>query len=568
MMGPSSTYFPRSFSPKNAGLETRAGKAIEVARARLWMATIVFIFCLVAVFGRLVDLTLLRSGEDIDYLPKDQVFASGRADIVDKNGLLLATTLVTKSLYANAKKVQNPKAAAKKLVTLFPQLKENVVYTRLTSGKTFVWLIRHLTPKQQAKVLALGIPGIDFVRDYRRVYPQGNLVSHAVGFTDIDNKGVSGLEVTYDKRLRSDSAPLRLSIDTKVQHIVREELLKGIEEFGCSGASCCVMDIRTGELLALVSLPDFDPNAPTKAEEDALFNKVTLGIYELGSIMKVANTAMALESGKMHLGTRLDVSAPLRVGRFNITDYRANHGVINISEIFVYSSNKGSAKIALTLGAEHQKAFLKKIGLLDPPQIELPERGSPLVPKRWREDKVITISYGYGLSVSPFQAMGAIASMVRPWGKITPTLLAKDSSEPIQGERLVSEKTSRSLLHLMRFVVTHGTSRKADIPGYFVAGKTGTADLLINGRYNKERVAASFVGVFGPDITQPRYAMVLRLYDPQRLKKTFGFNTAGWNAAPVSGRVMERILTVEGILPKEEGKILEPFFQNVSFEKK
>lgn len=567
-MRPSSPYTPHSFSPKNAALETKSGKVLEVARGRLWIVSVVFVFCLLAVFGRLVDLTLLRSGEEISNLPKDQVFASGRADITDRNGLLLATTLVTKSLYANAKKVQNPRLAAQKLVKLFPNLKENIVYTRLTSGKTFVWIMRHLTPKQQAKVLELGIPGIDFVRDYRRVYPQGNLVSHAVGFTDIDNKGVSGLEVAFDARLRSNPTPLRLSIDTKIQHIVKEELSKGIEEFGCSGASCCVMDIRTGELVALVSLPDFDPNAPTKADEDALFNKVTLGIYELGSIMKVANTAMALESGKMHLGTRFDVSAPLKVGRFNITDYRANHGVINVSEIFVYSSNKGSAKIALSLGAAHQKAFLKKIGLLDSPQIELPEKGSPLVPKRWREDRVITISYGYGLSVSPFQAMGAIASMVRPWGKITPTLLAKDSSAPIQGERLVSEKTSRSLLHLMRFVVTHGTSRKADVPGYFVAGKTGTADLLINGRYNKARVAASFVGVFGPDVTAPRYAMVLRLYDPQRLPKTYGFNTAGWNAAPVSGRVMERILTVEGILPKEEGKILEPFFQNVSFEKK
>jgi cell division protein FtsI (penicillin-binding protein 3) len=406
------------------------------------------------------------------------------------------------------------------------------------------------------------------VRDYRRIYPQGRLAAHVVGFTDIDNVGVSGVESSLDELLRTQNDPLKLSLDTRLQHIVQTELQGAIEKFGCMGGSGALMDLHTGEVLAMVSLPDFDPNKPMKADQNALFNAITLGIYEMGSIMKIPNTAMALESGKIELGTRFDAGAPLKVGRFTITDFRANHGMINVAEIFVYSSNKGSARIALSLGGDYQKAFLQKSGFLSAPTIELPEKGAPMVPKRWREDKVITISYGYGLSMSPLQVLTGIGSLVRPWGRMTPTLLAKDANAPIRGERLVSEKTSRSLLHLMRFVVTHGTSRKADVPGYFIGGKTGTRDMLINGRYNKARVSTTFLGVLGKDVSNVRYILLVRLDDPQRMKETYGFNTAGWNAAPLGGRILERVAGVTGVLPREEGKITEPFFRNVSFGKK
>ena len=566
-MSAQSAFSPKAFSSQSPRLGAGANQFLETARVRLWIATILFLFGLLAVFGRLVELTLLRSGEELAPA-KAQVFATGRAEIVDRNGVLLATTLVTSSLYANAKKVQNSKEAARKLVTLFPNLKENVVRARLESGKTFVWILRHLTPRQQTQVLELGIPGLDFVRDYRRIYPQGRLAAHVVGFTDIDNVGVSGVECSLDQALRTQSDPLRLSLDTRLQHIVQTELQGAIKKFGCMGGSGALMDLYTGEVLAMVSLPDFDPNKPMKADQNALFNAITLGIYEMGSIMKIPNTAMALESGKIELGTRFDAGAPLKVGRFTITDFRANHGMINVAEIFVYSSNKGSARIALSLGGDYQKAFLQKSGFLSTPTIELPEKGAPMVPKRWREDKVITISYGYGLSMSPLQVLTGIGSLVRPWGRMTPTLLAKDASAPIEGERLVSEKTSRSLLHLMRFVVTHGTSRKADVPGYFIGGKTGTRDMLINGRYNKARVSTTFLGVLGKDVSSVRYILLVRLDDPQRMKETYGFNTAGWNAAPLGGRILERVAGVTGVLPREEGKVTEPFFRNVSFEKK
>lgn len=566
-MSKQSVFSPKAFSSQGARLGVASNHFLETARVRLWIATILFLFGLLAVFGRLVDLTLLRSGEEL--MPaKPQVFATGRAEIVDRNGVLLATTLVTSSLYANAKKVQNSKEAARKLVTLFPNLKENVVRARLESGKTFVWILRHLTPRQQTQVLELGIPGLDFVRDYRRIYPQGRLAAHVVGFTDIDNVGVAGVESSLNEVLCTQSEPLRLSLDTRIQHIVQTELQNAIKKFGCLGGSGAVMDLYTGEVLAMVSMPDFDPNKPMKADQNALFNAITLGVYEMGSIMKIPNTAMALESGKIELGTRFDAGSPLKVGRFNITDYRANHGMINVAEIFVYSSNKGSARIALSLGGDYQKAFLQKTGFLSAPTIELPEKGAPMVPKRWREDKVITISYGYGLSMSPLQVLTGIGSLVRPWGRMTPTLLAKSSSIPIEGERLVSEKTSRSLLHLMRFVVTHGTSRKAEVPGYFIGGKTGTRDMLINGRYNKARVSTTFLGVLGKDVSSVRYILLVRLDDPQRLKETYGFNTAGWNAAPLGGRILERVAGVTGVLPREEGKVTEPFFRNVSFEKK
>ncbi len=564
-----STYAPKSFSFQQGRLGAAVVQSLETARVRLWVATILFLFGLLAVFGRLVDLTLLRSGEELSGGARHPAFAAGRADITDRNGTLLATTLVTSSLYANAKKVQNPQEAAKKLVALFPQLKEETVLARLKSDKSFVWLLRHLTPHQQAQVLELGIPGLDFMRDYRRIYPQGRLASHVLGFTDIDNVGVAGVECSFDERLRTQAEPLRLSLDARLQTIMYDEIQKGIEEFGCLGGSGCLMDLKTGEVLAMASFPDFDPNKPTKVDNpNALFNKVTLGVYEMGSIMKIPNTAMALESGKLSLASTFDTSQVLKIGRFTPTDYRANHGVINIAEIFVHSSNKGSARIALALGGEHQKAFLKKIGALDPVTLELPEKGAPIVPKRWREDKVITISYGYGLSMGQLQSLTVMASLVRPWGRINPTLVAKETDAPVHGELLVSDKTRKSLLHLMRFVVTQGTSRKAQVPGYFIGGKTGTADLLENGRYNKQRVSSAFLGILGEDISSVRYIIVVRLDDPQRLAKTYGFNTAGWNVVPVAGRIMGRVAGVVGLLPREDGKILEPFFQNASFEKK
>lgn len=567
----SRAYSPIADTIKKGRHSRPVKTALDVAKTRLWMACFTFSFCLLAVFVRLAGLTLFHQESEPVMAAADYSggVITGRADIMDRNGQLLATTIMTSSLYANAKKIQDPHQAAQKLHTLFPEVSIDTLKTRLMSGKSFVWIARHLTPKMQSQVLDLGIPGLDFVLDTRRVYPQKNLVSHVVGFTDIDNQGVAGIESYFDQQLRSQTDPISLSLDIRMQHAVRDELLKGIEEFMCLGANATVIDLDTGEIVAMVSLPDFDPNRPRDSPSEALFNRNTLGAYELGSIMKIANTAMGLESQTVSLGTTYNTSLPLKVGRFSITDYRADHGVINVAQIFVHSSNKGSARIALDVGAEKQKAFLERLGFLEKAKIELPEVGSPIVPKRWREARVITISYGYGLSVSPLQALTGITSIAAGGRRFNPTLLKRERGENPYGERLISEQNSRRLLQLMRFVVTEGTSRKSDVPGYFVAGKTGTADLLIGGRYDKSRSSTTFVGVFGETGEKPKYGLIVRLDDPKRLKKTYGFNAAGWNAAPVAGNIIRRLVGIAGLRPQEEGtKVLDPFFRHVSFRKK
>ncbi len=541
--------------------------AIDVARTRLLVMSAVFCFAIATISYRLLDLTVLRSEGHSSTLigaSLSEQLATGRANIVDRNGEILATTLITSSLFANPRKVMDPKEAAHKLSQTFLHLNKADLLKRLTSDKTFVWIHRHLTPAQQAQVLELGLPGIEFVRDYRRIYPQAHLLSHVVGYTDIDNRGLAGLEKGLDGRLRSDPEPLKLSIDLRFQHIIRDELLKGIKEFKCIGASGTILDFKTGEILAMVSLPDFNPNKPLKSTEDERFNKTTLGIYELGSILKIVNTALGLESGAVTLSTRFDTAEPIKVGRFTITDYKVPPGVYNVAEIFVRSSNRGSIRIALAAGIEKQKEFFRKLGYMDPVKLEIPETGQPSIPRHWREATTITASYGYGFSISPLQVLVGIATIVGGGLRVHPTLL-KDGSAHIKRERVVSESTSRKILQLMRMVVREGTARKGAIQGFFVAGKTGTVNLLQKGGYNKQRVCTSFVSVLGEESSTPRYIMITRFYDPQRLPETHHLNSAGWNIVPVSKRILERIAHLTGMEPRDEySKPLDPFFQDTS----
>ena len=368
-----------------------------------------------------------------------------------------------------------------------------------------------------------------------------------------------------DSVLSSQNEPLQLSLDLRFQHIVRDEVLKGMQEFGAAGGCGAIMDIRTGEIIAMSSLPDYDPNHPTQATEDELFNKVTLGTYEVGSIMKVANTALALESGVATLATKFDASHPLKVGRFSITDFKGKNRSLNLAEVFVYSSNIGAAKIALAAGAEKQQAFLKKLGYFDAPTFELPEVSTPIVPKRWREATTITASYGYGFSVSPIQVMASVGILAGGGERKKPTLLLNQGRIP-KGEQVISRGISRTLLQLMRYVVTAGTSRKANIPGYYIFAKSGTANLRVGRHYQTDRVMTNFVAVLGKAMEDPRYVIYVMLDDPKRLQKTYGYNTAGWNAAPVGGRIIARMAPMMGFVPFEhESEPLDPFFRNVKF---
>ncbi|MBN9343117.1 MAG: hypothetical protein BGO76_04260 [Caedibacter sp. 38-128] len=543
--------------------------ALDCARTRLLIASVFFCFATLIIAGRLFMVTVLRDGAEPALAEQDlsKPVYMGRANITDRNGEILATTIITSSLHANCKIIQNPQAVADRILTVLPNLKRDDLIKRLSSNRRFIWIARHLTPAQRLNILRLGIPGLNFMRDERRIYPQGRLAAHVLGYTDVDNHGISGLEKSLDATLRTKAEPVQLSLDLRLQHVLKDEISKGIQEFGARGGCGVIFDVSTGEILAMTSLPDYDPNhiSQTSLTEEQLFNKVTLGIYEMGSTMKIINTAMALETETVSLASKFDATHPLQVGRFKVSDFRGKNAWLNVAEIFVYSSNIGAAKMALMAGSEKQKDFMQKLGYLNAPQFELPEVGSPLLPKVWNDPAIITISYGYGLSISPLQLVTGVGTIVGGGLRKFPTLLKRQGPSP-QGERVVSEKTSRIMRELMRLVVKNGTSRKANVPGYMIFAKTGTANLRLGRGYQTDKVMANFIGVLGNDYNEPRYIVYVMLDDPKRLQKTYGFNNAGWNAAPVGGKIIARMAPILGLAPSDkEAEMPDAFLRNVKF---
>ncbi|MBN9413359.1 MAG: penicillin-binding protein 2 [Candidatus Paracaedimonas acanthamoebae] len=562
----------QSFSSNSSSFSRERGispfkGALDCARTRLLIASVFFCFATLIIAGRLFMVTVLRDGAEPALVEQDlsKPVYMGRANITDRNGEVLATTIITSSLHANCKIIQNPQVVADRILTVLPNLKRNDLIKRLSSNRRFIWIARHLTPGQRLNILRLGIPGLSFMRDERRIYPQGRLAAHILGYTDVDNHGISGVEKSLDTSLRTKAEPVQLSLDLRLQHILKDEISKGIQEFGARGGCGIIFDVSTGEVLGMTSLPDFDPNHASQATQDELFNKVTLGIYEMGSTMKVTNTAMALESGAVTLASEFDATHPLQVGRFKVTDFRGRNEWLNVAKIFVYSSNIGAAKMALKAGSEKQKNFMQKLGYLNAPQFELPEVGAPLLPKIWNDPATITISYGYGLSISPLQLVTGVGTIIGGGLKKFPTLLKRQGQAP-QGERVVSEKTSRIMRELMRLVVKNGTSRKANVPGYMIFAKTGTANLRAGRGYQKDKVMVNFVGVLGNGYDKPRYIVYVMLDDPKRLQKTYGFNNAGWNAAPIGGRIIARMAPILGLAPSDkEDEMPDAFLRSVKF---
>jgi cell division protein FtsI (penicillin-binding protein 3) len=545
----------------NAGDDLQAGAAVridgvrknalETGRARL-LATATVFFVAFAVIGlRLVDVSVLDHPAAKPHAAP-QARADGlemeRADISDRTGVLLATSLPTVSLYAKPYEILDANEAAQKLSTILPDLEPADVAPHLASGKQFVWLRRNLTPRQQYDVNALGIPGVYFEKGERRVYPHGNLAAHIVGMTDVDNKGIAGIEKRFETALRDGHEPLGLSIDIRVQTVVRNELVQAVQQFSAVGGTGMVMDVRTGELLALVSLPDFDPNDPPEATDPAMFNRATKGAYEMGSTFKLFNTAMALDSGKININSSFDATHPLQFGNHLIHDDHAENRWMNVADILIHSSNIGSARMALEAGTDQQRAFLARAGMLSPPTIELPEVGAPLAPNPWREINTVTIAFGHGLSVTPLQLIAGVSALVNGGKFHPPTLIARAPGEPAAGEQIMKKRTSDQMRQLMRMVVTDGTGKFADVPGYEVGGKTGTAEKAVNGSYRRKAVLSSFIAAF--PIDDPRYAVLMMIDEPQATKETHGFITAGWTAAPVAGRVIAQIAPLLGLMPK------------------
>jgi len=545
---------PRHFKPAPcapAGAEGPAQQSLETSHTRLIITGALFCLAFLVIGARLVEVAGLKSGGP--HLARNHAaerIETSRADIVDRNGVLLATTLVTPSLFANPKQIQDPHSVARKLVSVLPDLDEGDVYAKLASDKSFVWLKRQLTPRQELAVNRLGIPGLQFQDEERRIYPKGNLTAHIVGYTGIDNKGLAGMERGLDEVLRDHHGPAALSIDVRLQYILRDEIARQMADFRAVGGMGVIMDVNTGEVLAMVSLPDFDPNNLNTATPETTFSRATLGIYEMGSTFKIFNTAMALETHTATLASSYDATQPLHIGRFTIHDDHPQRRWLTVPEIFEYSSNIGSARMAVEAGTDRQKEFLGRLGLLKAPAFELPEIGAPLVPSPWHEVNTMTVAFGHGISVSPLQMATAVSAVVNGGVLHRATLIKHPAGYAPLGQQVLSAQTSEDMRRLLRLVVERGTGKLANAPGYLVGGKTGTAEKVSGARYDRKQLLSSFIGAF--PITDPRYLVMISIDEPHGNKQSAGFATGGWAAAPGVSRVVQRMAPLMGIQPLDE----------------
>lgn len=542
--------------------------ALETGRNRLLVTGALLILAFMIIGIRLVELTILTE-ESEPRLAKSTAAPMSRSDIVDRNGYIIATSLPTVSLYADPRIMlnarENVREITDQLARILPDANPETIYKRLSSKAKFVWIERNLTPEQHFAVNRLGVPGLLFKAGERRVYPQGPLMAHILGMTDVDGRGVAGIEKFFDQSLRIGGSALKLSVDVRVQEILRTELKSALDEFKAIGAAGVVLDVQSGEIIAMSSLPDFDANRPKTSRGDAGFNRVTKGLYEMGSTFKLFTAAMALDTGTVNLQSRYDAREPIKISRFSIRDFHARNSWLSVPEIILYSSNIGAAKMAVDVGGKAQREYLKRFGQMQPVSVELPEIGRPLTPAIWRDINTMTVSYGHGIAVNPLQLVNGVAALVNGGRRLTPTLLRQEP--PYQdGVRVISEQTSTSLRKLMRLVVSKGTGRNAGVDGYMVGGKTGTADKLSGRNYSKDAKISSFVGAF--PMTNPRYVVFALLDEPIGNKRTNNYATGGWVAAPIVKKIIARMAPMLGMVPDFEAKMSLPVIKTNKPRKK
>lgn len=507
-----------------------------------------------------------------------------RATITDRNGQTLALSLPVAQVYANPMELIDPEDATKKLKTVLPKLDEAETVRRLSLKKQFVYIARDISPVQEIAINNLGIPGIYFEAGERRHYPLGRTAAQIMGSVDIDDHGIAGVERYFDQRLNSDRTPLRLSLDVRVQAVAHDELAAAKDEFSAIGASAIVMDVRTGEILAMVSLPDYDANDFNHAPNDARFNRAVTGMYEPGSTFKLQTAAMGLQLGVVHIWDRFS-TIPIRVGRFTIRDMKTDHFApwLSLPGVLAYSSNPAAAHIALDVGAQRQQDWLRNMGFFNRVPVELPEAGRPLVPasKNWGLSTVMTVGFGHGVAEPPLAIVRGTAATVNGGILLKPTLVARDQQDEAQtpdakvrpvaykpdetdngddigaqtpvGTRVLSEKTSALLRKLLRLDVTVGSGKSAEVPGYYVGGKTGTAEKIgAHGGYLKHVNVSAFTSVF--PMNNPHYAVYVMLDSPQGTAATHGWTTAAWNAAPTVKKIISRVGPILNQFPDTANK--------------
>ena len=542
--------------PGNPAKATRHARAIS--SFRLWLLGVVF-FGLFAWIGvKIVHLAVIAEARGplkvIEYVLDGPADEHRRSRVEDRVGRILADNVYRKAAYANPSKIQDLDSTLAGLAEIFPDMNISELASRLSDrNRSFVYVRRGLTPQQEQAVWNLGEPGLNFLSEQHRVYPKGNLTSHVVGYNDIDTAGLAGVEAYFDKSLQQGVAPLQLSIDVGIQHVVAEELAATINHFEAPAGAAILLDANTSEVLSLVSLPDFDPYNPASQSQAQLRNRATYETYELGSVFKVFTLAAALESGAVQLDEEIDVTGPLQISRFKIKDFHPHNGKMDIKTIMSESSNIGAAKMALRVGNRAQKRFLNSLGLLTPSEIEVQEVSTPRYPGNWKKTQTVTISYGHGVSTSPLQVANAFAAVVNGGVYRPATLVKRDPSAPLNdGERVISERTSAMVRDVLDYVVKEGTGGNADAEGYRVGGKTGTADKPSRGAYNEDARIATFLGAF--PIDDLKYVLLVMVDEPIPQEGTFGFATGGWVAAPAFKRIVERtapMLGLEKVVPAE-----------------
>jgi cell division protein FtsI (penicillin-binding protein 3) len=546
------------------GVRGLAGRLLRMhldkSAARIVLVGLAFGVTYLVIALRLVAIGFSGEERGSAHHASDVVASNPRPDILDRNGEILATDLQAVSVFAEPNKLVDKDEAVELITSVLPDLDAKALREKFSKRKGFVWVKRDITQAQRDEIYHLGLPGVGFLDEKRRIYPNGVAAAHILGAVNTDNIGIAGIEKYIDAHgldaLREAGLPMtaeslkpvQLSLDLHAQHALRDELQKGMERYKAKAAGAAIMDVRTGEVIAMVSLPDFDPNKPAEALDPNNINRMTVGVFEMGSTYKALTTAMALDAGKITLNSSFDTRSNLRYGKFTIHDYHATGRVLTVPEIFLHSSNIGTAKEALTVGVEGHKAFLKKAGQLDRMRTEL-ESAEPLYPKHWGELNTVTIAFGQGIAVAPLQAAMAVCALVNGGHLETPTFLRRGEAEALaQSSQLVKPETSEEMRYILRLNAEKGTGRPADVPGYFVGAKTGTAQKVIHGRYSNTKNFTTFTAILPAD--KPKYLFLVVYDEPQGTAETHGFATAAWNAGAVTGRVIDRIAPILGIPPR------------------
>jgi len=563
---------PDSIERENIRLRQEQGRDRARARAegRLLLLGAAFLMAFAMIGGRM-GLLAASVPEEPRSAAAGTPINAGRADLTDRNGRVLATNLLTHSLYANPKLMVDPARVARELAAILPDEKENLLLGRFTDGRSFLWIKRKLSPEQMQAVHDIGDPGLLFGPREMRIYPNGRLAAHVLGGASFGAEGVhsaevigtAGIEKALDAQLRdpaNEGRPVALSIDLTVQAATQDVLETGMKMMNAKGAAAILMDVHTGEILALVSLPDFDPNDRPQPlltgdpGDSPLFNRAVQGVYELGSTFKIFPAAQAMDLGLVNPESMIDANAPMTWGKFRIKEFEGkNYGpLLSVTDMIVKSSNVGAARLALMIGSARQQEFLKALGFFEATQVELIEApgAKPLLPARWAEITTITTSYGHGLSASPMHLAAAYATIANGGTKVSPTLLRRD--RPLEpGVRVMSEQAARDAVSMLRQVVTRGTASLGEVAGYEVGGKTGTADKpRPGGGYYNDKVINTFASAF--PASDPKYVLLVTLDEPVETSGTAPRRTAGWTSVPVAAEIIRRTAPLLGLRPAIE----------------